>query len=307
MPEKPEPQPGTQSSHAQAPSKAGPSGAAPSTYALQPTRYFAWLYSPPLQRSVLAALCAIENEIASSLRAGLDHHVAHTRLQWWREECERCAAGRPVHPMTRELARAYGPTPAPAPLAGLIGFADTAVWDLAGATFESRRELTAYCERWAAAMIEPIAAQVQGVDAGAIASRWRAFGATLREIELLACLAPEAHSGRLRLPLDELQRAGVDPVDIAKPPWPAALATVLRERHEMLRAALVEGVSGLEPGAQVTLRGLLVWAALARQLSWRVQHALPNTVTPRRFHALADGWRAWRAARQATTGQFRLI
>ncbi|MDB6089831.1 MAG: phytoene synthase [Gammaproteobacteria bacterium] len=307
MPEKPEPQPGTQSSHAQAPSNAGPSGAARSTHALQPTRYLAWLYSPPLQRPVLAALCAIESEIASSLRAGLDHHVAHTRLQWWREECERCAAGRPVHPMTRELARAYGATTAPAPLAGIIGFADTAVWDLAGATFESRRELTAYCERWAAAMIEPIAAHVQGVDAGPATSRWRAFGAALREIELLASLAPEAHSGRLRLPLDELQRAGVEPANIAKRPWPAALATVLRERHEILRAALVEGVSGLEPGSQANSRGLLVWAALARQLSWRAQHALPNTITPRRFHAFADGWRAWRAARQAIAGQFRLI
>src|SRR5882757_4588568 len=66
-------------------------------------RYFALLYSPASQRLVLDALFGIEREIFESLRPGLDHHVAHSRLQWWREECERTAAGRPVHPLTRAL------------------------------------------------------------------------------------------------------------------------------------------------------------------------------------------------------------
>src|SRR5882724_5834442 len=66
-------------------------------------RYFALLYSPAPQRLVLDALFGIEREIFESLRPGLDHHVAHSRLQWWREECERTAAGRPVHPLTRAL------------------------------------------------------------------------------------------------------------------------------------------------------------------------------------------------------------
>src|ERR1700730_16075847 len=66
-------------------------------------RYFALLYSPVPQRLALDALFGIEREISESLRPGLDHHVAHSRLQWWREECERAAAGRPVHPLTRAL------------------------------------------------------------------------------------------------------------------------------------------------------------------------------------------------------------
>jgi phytoene synthase len=290
-----------------------------------------------MQRPVLAALCEIESEIATSLRAGLDHHVAHTRVQWWREECERCAQARPVHPLTRELVRAYGGltvnahsgvpvVPAPSPLTGIIGFADTAVWDLAGATFETRRELTAYSERWAAAMIEPIAAHASATGASSVGppesvpaaetapvatgvpieSRWRALGAALREVELLANLAPEAHSGRLRVPLDELERAGVDPASLAKPPWPASLTPLLRERHAALRAAIRENISGLEPDDQANFRGLLVWAALAWQLSRRAQRALPNAIASRRYHALADGWHAWRAARQAVTGNFRL-
>src|ERR1700760_1060333 len=66
-------------------------------------RYFAWLYSMPAQRKALESLFGIEREVYESLRPGVDHHVAHSRLQWWREECERAADGKPVHPLMREL------------------------------------------------------------------------------------------------------------------------------------------------------------------------------------------------------------
>ena len=280
---------------------------------LSPSRYLAWLYSPEAQQPVLAKLCEIESEIAGSLRPGIDHHVAHARLQWWQEECERCAQGRPVHPLTRELVKAYGAPAAgqsgqPSPLAGLRGFVDTAVWDLAGATFETRKELAAYCERWAAAMFETAAGQ--GVSAGPgelqAVARWRALGAAVREIELLAGLAREAHAGRVRIPLDELDRVGVALNCLATPPWPGALETLLSERHEALRATITESVGALGREEQSNHRGLLVWAALAWKQSARAQRALPGIISPRRYHALADGWRAWQAARRAAVGKLRL-
>ena len=312
---------------------AGDSDSAPRM--LSPSRYLAWLYSPESQQPVLAELCEIESEIAGSLRPGIDHHVAHARLQWWQEECERCAQGRPVHPLTRELVKAYGAPAAgqPSPLAGLSGFVDTAVWDLAGATFETRKELTAYCERWAAAMFEVAAASkrqpaeaahaaratqaarmMQASDASGNAapavpratSAWRVLGAAVREIELLANLAREAHGGRVRVPLDELDRMGVPANGLAKPPWPAPLASLLRERHEALRATLGASLEGLGRDEQAGFRGLLVWASLAWQQSARAQRALPGIILPRRYHALADGWQAWRAARRSAAGKLQL-
>jgi phytoene synthase len=283
---------------------------------LSPSRYLAWLYSPEAQQPVLAKLCEIESEIAGSLRPGIDHHVAHARLQWWQEECERCAQGRPVHPLTRELLKTYGAAAVrrPSPLAGLSGFVDTAVWDLAGATFETRKELTAYCERWASAMFETSAAQsvttAEAADATGNAaqavSRWRVLGAAVREIELLADLAREAHAGRMRIPLDELDRAGVEVSILAKPPWPAPLVTPLRERHEVLRTTVGESIASLGREEQAGFRGLLVWAALAWRQSARAQRALPGIILPRRYHALADGWQAWRAARRASAGNLQL-
>jgi phytoene/squalene synthetase len=307
-------------------------GDAPNT--LSTARYLAWLYSPAPQQHVFAVLCEIENEIAGSLRPGIDHQVAHARLQWWSEECERCVQGRPAHPLTRELVKTSG---TPSRLAEIKGFVDTAVWDLASATFETRKELTAYCERWGAAMFETAAALPAGdndhatraADAGAgrpnatavargpadaagvgaepsKAARVRALGAAVRELELLEGLAREAHVGRLRVPLDELERASVDVHSIAKPPWPAALGTLLSQRHEGLRATIRDSVTALGREEQPRVRGLLVWAALAWRQSVRAQRALPNVIQPGRYHALADGWQAWRAARRAAAGKLRL-
>jgi hypothetical protein len=129
------------------------------------------------------------------------------------------------------------------------------------------------------------------------------LGAAVRELELLENLAREAHAGRLRVPLDELERAGVDAQALAKLPWPAALQTLLSQRHEALRASIRDSISNLGRDEQPRLRGLLVWASLASRQSLRVQRALPNAIQPRRYDALADGWHAWQTARRAAAGK----
>ena len=281
-------------------------------------RFLAWLYSTPSQQPVLAALCGIEREIGASVRPGVDHHVAHTRLQWWREECARCAAGTPVHPLTRELRahlqRLTAASHANSALAGLSGLVDAATWDLAGATFERRAELTAYCRRWAAAMIAPISCGIGARDGGsAVASDsavapvdWSDFGAALRELELLGHLERDARAGRLRVPLDELEQAAVSPEAPARAPWPPGLVHILHGRYAALRRQLAVAVEGLRPQDQQSVRGLLVWAALAWQESVRAERALPHPPAPSIAGAAASSWRAWRAARAAANGRLRL-
>ena len=264
---------------------------------LSPTRSLAWLYSSTVQRPVFAALSALECEIGASLRPGLDHQVAHTRLAWWREECARTAQGSPTHPLTRELAMVLAPL-GPTPLAGLAGLVDTAVWDLSCATFGTRRELTGYCERWSTAMVAPL---VSLALPAAGAAQARALGVGLREIELLLALAPDARAGRLRIPLDELERANTVPESLAQPPWPAPLAQLLRERHRVLRTALGAALESLPRAARPALRGVIVWATMAREASARAQKRLPQESGARDYQAPLDGWRAWRAARRVDT------
>ena len=265
------------------------------------TRRLAWLYAPESQRAALAAFTALENEIGASLDPRLDHQVAHTRLAWWREECERCRAGRAQHPVTRELAALAAARPAV--LAGLDGLVDTALWDLAAATFGTRAELSAYCQRWSAALFEPLA---RLAFPAADPEHSRALGRALRELELLTALAAEARRGRLRLPLDELAQAHAAPEELARPPWTAALASLVRTRHRQLRAELAAGLRTQAPREQAPMRGLLVWLVLSCGESRRAEHALPRASATRDHHAPLDGWRAWRAARRADAGRLAL-
>lgn len=264
-------------------------------------RRLAVLYSPPSERPLLEALLAVESEIGTSLQPGLDHAVAHIRLQWWRDECARVAEGKPGHPLTRRLLEEFSGTTGDA-LAGLGGFVDMAVWDLAAATFETRIELQGYCERWAVAMVLPAAAHAAPQATGP----WRAIGAAMYEVQLLANLETDARAGRLRLPLQELDQAGVRPDSILGTPHSAQLAALLRQRHEALRTLLADSIRTLATTAQPALRGLLVWATMAWHRSQQMQGALPGSQRPQRLDALADAWHAWRAARHALAGKLRL-
>lgn len=259
-------------------------------------RALASIYCPADQRALLGALLGIEREIGASLRAGLDHAIAHARLAWWREELARAATGRPGHPLTREVGLRLAAA-APACLAALAGLVDLAEWDLACATFTARAEVTDYCERWGAAILVPLATHT------AAAAALRAIGTSLREIELLLSLPADAHVGRVRLPLDELEPLGVSPGQLARPPWPQPLAQLLRARHGELRTALAAGVAWLAPAVQPALRGVIVWAALAARHSARSARRLPYASLAGEHHALLDGWHAWQAARRAAAGR----
>jgi phytoene synthase len=261
---------------------------------LPPARRLAFFYSAPALRQALAALTALEQEIRASLRRGIDHQLAHTRLSWWHEECGRTAAGHATHPLTRELSALFAPR-GTQPLAGLAGLVDTAIWDLSCATFNTRRELSAYCERWSAATIAPLA-QLAAPDAPA--PHMQALGVNLREIELLCALGVDARLGRLRLPLDELEAARVAPECLACPPWPQALTELLSRRHRELRTALTDTVDTLPAEPRRALRGLIVWVSLDCSASLRAEARLPGESRPRDHHGPLDGWRAWRAARR---------
>ena len=66
-------------------------------------RYFAWLYSGAPLQAILEPLFGIEAEINAALQPGLEHSVAHVRMNWWAEEAERLRAGQALHPLTRAL------------------------------------------------------------------------------------------------------------------------------------------------------------------------------------------------------------
>jgi phytoene/squalene synthetase len=264
----------------------------PATHLIEPgsARYFAWLYAGE-QQPLAEALFEIEHEIGTSLRPGLEHQVAHLRLAWWRDECDRFSRGTPVHPATRRLLQLLPPQPGSSELGGLV---ECASWDLAAAPADTRDDLHRYCERWSRAMIVPWAAAASSADAAC------ALGVALRETELLVHLAPDARSGRLRIPLDTLDALQIEPRCLAKPPWPAALASHVQERFELLGSVLRRNLGALDRPA------LHAWSAVTRASARRATTALPHACVRGRFDGLLDALHAWRAARASLRGKVRV-
>lgn len=262
-------------------------------------RYFAWLYAGEKMQAILRPLFGIEAEINAALQPGLEHSVAHVRMGWWAEEAQRVRGGHALHPQTRALlaqrpaARGAGPD--------FSGLVDIATWDLAAATFETRAELTGYCERWAQAVPQLAAIWAAPDLTVPTAERFgQTLGVALCELDMLVSLEHSARLGRVRIPLEELAALGVPPEAVAHTPWPTALCDWLRVRHQELRLALQSSCALVQaPVQRAALRGLLVWAALLLQHSRRAEAALPHTWRRSRWDGIGDALRAWRAARQA--------
>jgi phytoene synthase len=243
-------------------------------------------------------LFGIESEVSASLQPGLEHSVAHVRMGWWGEEAARLRGGHALHPLTRAL---LAQRPAGGVTADISGLIDVGTWDLASATFETRTELAGYCDRWARA-VPQLAATWTATDLPApIAQQFgHRIGVALCELEMLVGLEHSARLGRVRIPLEELSALGVAPEALAQPPWPPALCDRLRARHQDLRRALTSSCAVLHaPSHRAALRGLLVWAAVMQQHSWRAQGALPCAWERSRWNGIGDSLGAWRAARRA--------
>ena len=262
-------------------------------------RYFAWLYAGERMQAILKPLFGIEAEINTALQPGLEHSVAHVRMTWWGEEAHRLRGGHALHPQTRALLAQRPPTVRAGP--DVSGLVDIATWDLAAATFETRAELTGYCDRWARAIPQLAAAWgAPDLPAAGAEQFGHDLGVALCELEMLVSLEHTAHRGRVRIPLEELTALGVMPTTLGHTPWPAALCERLRARHQELRLALQTSCALLQaPMQRAALRGLLVWAALMQQHSRRAEAALPRTWRRSRWDGVADALRAWRAARRA--------
>lgn len=264
---------------------------APPPALLRSERELLWRFAPASQRDVLRALFGIEQEVEQSLAPGLDHSVAHARLNWWQEELQRLVDDRPRHPLTQSLAaanRARGERPP-----DLTGLVTCATIDLACLAFETRADLDSYLQASANALF----AGITGMSP--------AWGCALRELELLHDFSAHAWQGRIYWGL------GHEPS--AADPWRArplgsieadALRHRLLELEETVRSYCrrANDADGTDSAALARL-----WSALTLLRTRRARQALPRAHVDTRFGPLALTLRLWWAAVQLQRGKIPAI
>jgi hypothetical protein len=226
-------------------------------------RYFALLYTQPPMCATLTTLLALADEISAGAGRGLDHSVAHARLDWWRMEAERYVREDAQHPWLRALlARQPG-----AARLNLQPLLEAAAIDLAtqALSVQPGTALQGAVFRLAAAALRA----APGVPALSSALQQQ-----LDDLGQRTCQLERSASGRVQ-------------------PLTSSLEALRRQAE------------GIEAALQPQLAPLLVWVALAaRQAQRRARSTLTKSGSGRA--ALADNIAAWRAARRALRGRFRI-
>ena len=255
-------------------------------------RYFAILYAPPAKRDVMTALYVIDAEIRESAQSA-NHDVAHTRLQWWRQEIDRLVNRNAQHPATKLLVDAGIERKSLARLHELIVAADM---DLARMTFLNTRELRVYSSGSGGLIQELIAELLRGTtldeaDRG-FANR---IGQGIRQVEMLRDVRQDACDGRLYLPLDLLEQTAVGIDDLRAREVSGGVRDVLAR----FRESIVPELDVRHASGKAYLRPLVVLAALHRRLLDRIA-ALNYEVATQRIELgpIDKPWTAWRAARK---------
>lgn len=257
-------------------------------------RYFAVLYAPEAARPVLQALYAFEAELHDTVRT-TSHDVAHTRLQYWRGEVDRLVGGRPEHPVTRALLplRESG-----ADVSLLHEVLVAADFDVARVTLNDDAELSALAFR-ASGSLQTLAATASRGSPQLSASEKdfaRRLGAAVVQVEWLRDLRGDITAGRLRLPLDALEQASIEPAALLADPMPPGLETLLEQRKARIATELHALQSLLAREERSIQRQGLVLGELHRKLLDRIDHRTEVARTRAEVPAWSRFWTAWRSA-----------
>lgn len=269
-----------------------PEGVAPGSL-----RHFAVLFSGSPDKPLLEAVYALEAEVRRVVAAS-SHEAAHAKLQWWRGEIDRLAAGRPSHPVAGALLPLRGRRDVDLTLCHeMLVAADL---DLARMTYSTWQELDAYLFRSAGIVQTLVAAVLAGERGLAPAEREFAgrLGAALRQSEMLFDLDRDLARGRLYAPTAALEAAGIDPEAFVRDRRTATASTFIGGWQERVRSELGSLPATLaEPGLRGAQRHGLVLAALhARWLEARSAASAPAGGPRPELGALTRLWTAWRTA-----------
>lgn len=260
-------------------------------------RHFAALFSGSAERALIEALYAFEAEVRRVVTA-TSHEAAHARLQWWRGELDRLAAGHPTHPLAQALLPLRGRRDLD--LASLHEVLVSADLDLAQMTYRTWQELDAYLMRSSGTLQSLVAAMLAGERGLAPAEREfaRRLGAAVRQAEMLFELERDLARGRMYAPTEALEAARIDPVAFARNWRDAAARTFVTDWHGRVRRELDALPSLLNEASQRSAQrhGLVLAALHARWLDGWAAHAGQHGVQQPQLGPLNRLWTAWRTA-----------
>ena len=258
--------------------------------------YYSFRFLPAGQRRAILALYAFCREVDDLVDDCSDAGVARLKLQWWREEIGRAYRGNPQHPVTRALQPQLERYNLPEEYFHEI--LDGMEMDLNQARYPDFSSLALYCYR-AAGVVGLLAAEIFGYRERATLKYATELGTALQLTNILRDVREDAQRGRIYLPQDELQAAGVHEDDILKGVGTPQLQALLAQQASRARDYYRRAEEVLPEVDRPAQRSGLIMANIYRSLLDEIE-ADGYRVLERRVSLtpLRKLWIAWRTLRR---------
>lgn len=265
-------------------------------------RYLTVLFAAPERRRDLLALYAFNLEIARARESVNEPMLGLVRLQWWRDSLDTIFAGGVVrsHPVAIALAHAVEKHGlARAPFERMLAARER---DMDASPIPDRQALLAYAEATTAPILEQ-ASRI--LDPAALADPAR--DRTLRPLAigyaitgLLRAVPFHAAAGRVYLPEDAMQRAGLSVQALLAPAAAHKRSALVAELAALARAQLDEA---RQCGHTLprTFRSLLLGGAIARAHLRRLERAGWDPLHPSVRET--PPWTIWSLMLRSLTGR----
>ncbi|MBI1195790.1 MAG: presqualene diphosphate synthase HpnD [Gammaproteobacteria bacterium] len=261
--------------------------------------YYSFLFLPPAERQAIMALYAFCREVDDAVDETSEPEVARAKLDWWRGEIAKSFAREAEHPVGKALEVATDRFNLPQEYFAEI--IDGMEMDLDYNSYPNFKELSLYCYR-AASVVGLMAAEIFGYEDRQTLKYAHDLGMAMQLTNILRDVREDAERGRIYIPLDEIEAAGLNHGDFLNFRDSEAMRALLRKQADRAREYYQRALDRLPEVDRYRQRSGLIMADIyeatldaIEEDGFRVfEHRI--SLTP-----LRKLWRAWRINRAEKT------
>lgn len=272
----------------------------PQQYCQQKTREsgssftLSFMFLPKDKRDAMTALYAFCREVDDVVDECTDYQIAQTKLAWWKQEIHRLFHETPQHPVTQAMqtvVKTFGLQEA-----HFVEIIDGMQMDTQYNRYADFEQLALYCYR-VASVVGLLSAQIFGYKEQATLEYAHDLGMAFQLTNIIRDVGEDARRGRIYIPLDELERAGVTEEQLlhsqASPQTQALLLKQI-ERAEMFYDKALSQLPKTDSKTQ--LPGLMmaaIYRALLQEIKPEPNLVLTHKVALPPFRKLKLALGAW--------------
>ena len=225
--------------------------------------YYSFMFLDPARRHAITALYAFCREVDDVVDECHDPALAHTKLDWWRQEIGRVFDGTPTHPVgfaLQEICPSFG-----LQRERLLEIIDGMAMDLQNRRYADFSGLKDYCYH-VASVVGLLSATIFGASDQQTLDYAHDLGIALQLTNIIRDIGEDARRDRIYLPDDELQRFGVPETDIICAHYSDNFLNLMAFQAERAEAYYEQALSKLPAADRRNQRPGLIMAAIYRAL-----------------------------------------